>query len=297
MKSTTYASSTLSCELRPARVSRDVMLAQPSTEGACNSLRASVPGAVWVTRTPPRSPSVRPPRSLCQFRRVGTTQMSPQAPVGSLSSEAKLGALSISLLGVKKSHSARGRRWRGVHRANSTARYTILVDPLAAGGLLPGHALVSETCLYQFRWPEKMICDTHCLLQVSDIDMVIKPGWPRSGRIIRRTDGEMLLQRAHSIQLQPMALCIEGRADTVLFAQRPGMNPSVIYRKYSGSYDDISMSVIKLPGGWKRTFPPAFCAACWLGPSRSFSGAAWKTLKYIDSPGPTSSMLAELPQR
>jgi hypothetical protein len=44
-------------------------------------------------------------------------------------------------------------------------------------------------------------------------------------------------------------------------------------------------------------FPFALCAACWLGPSRSFSGAASNTLKYMLCPGPTSKMLAELPQR
>jgi hypothetical protein len=45
------------------------------------------------------------------------------------------------------------------------------------------------------------------------------------------------------------------------------------------------------------TFPPAVCAACWFGPSRSFSGAASNTLKYIFPPGETSNILAEFPHR
>jgi hypothetical protein len=49
--------------------------------------------------------------------------------------------------------------------------------------------------------------------------------------------------------------------------------------------------------GVALTFPPAFCAACWGGPSLSFSGAASNTLKYIFPPGETSSMLAEFPHR
>lgn len=35
-------------------------------------------------------------------------------------------------------------------------------------------------------------------------------------RIIGETDGQMSLQRALSIQAQPVALCIKGRVDTIL---------------------------------------------------------------------------------
>ena len=72
----------------------------------------------------------------------------------------------------------------------------------------------------------------------------------------------------------------------------------VAYKKYSGSCEKgKGWGRESQMMGWARTVPPGLCIAWWLGPSLSFSGAAWKTLKYITSPGLTSKMLAEFPHR
>ena len=58
------------------------------------------------------------------------------------------------------------------------------------------------------------------------------------------------------------------------------VHSSVYYKKYSGNcrqgQRERTLSGHAESGdvSTRHTFPPAFCAAWWLGPSRSFSGAA-----------------------